>query len=99
MENQIPFKPSQTAHRIIDGEAVIINIPLQEALVLNQVGTRIWEMIDGKKTIREIASLIASEYQISSETALKDTIEFINTIKDILSFNNSPSLDSGVNKT
>jgi hypothetical protein len=83
---QTPFKSPKLAARIIEGEAVIINLPSQEALVLNPVGTRIWEMIDGKKTVREIASLIASEYQISQEIALQDTIEFINELKDILLF-------------
>jgi hypothetical protein len=76
MEEKIPMKSPSTAHQIFDGEAVIIVPSEQMVNVLNPVGSRIWDLADGKKSIRQIAEILADEFDVSYETALKDAIEF-----------------------
>jgi hypothetical protein len=76
MKNRIPIKSPSTAHQIFDGEAVIIVPSEQMVNVLNPVGSRIWDLADGKKSIRQIAEILADEFEVSYETALKDAIEF-----------------------
>ena len=44
IEEKIPTKSSQTASRIIDGEAVIVLLKKSKVHVLNEVGSRIWEL-------------------------------------------------------
>jgi hypothetical protein len=77
MEEKIPMKSPSTAHQIFDGEAVIIVPSEQMVNVLNPVGSRIWDLADGKKNIRQIAEMLADEFEVSYETALKDAIEFV----------------------
>jgi len=76
MENKIPIKSPSTAYQIFDGEAVIIVPSEQMVNVLNPVGSRIWDLADGRKSIGQIAEMLAQEFDVSYETALKDAIEF-----------------------
>jgi hypothetical protein len=76
MENKIPIKSPSTASQIIDDEAVIIVPSEQMVNVLNPVGSRIWDLADGRKSIAEIAEIIAHEFDVPYETAIKDAIEF-----------------------
>lgn len=76
MENKIPIKSPSTASQIIDDETVIIVPSEQMVNVLNPVGSRIWDLADGRKCIAEIAEILSHEFDISYETALKDAIEF-----------------------
>ncbi len=75
-EERIPIKSPDTAHQIIDGEAVIITPGQMMVHVLNSVGSRIWDLADGRRSIPEIAEILAQEFDVSYETALKDAIEF-----------------------
>jgi hypothetical protein len=76
MEEKIPIKSPSAAYQIIDGEAVIIVPSEQMVNVLNPAGSRIWDSADGKKTVGEIAEILAQEFEVPYETALKDIIEF-----------------------
>jgi hypothetical protein len=75
-EQEIPMKSPDTAHQIIDGEAVIITPGQMMVHVLNTVGSRIWDLADGKRNIEDIAKILAEEFDVSYETALQDTAEF-----------------------
>ncbi len=48
MQHKYPAYSAQVATRIIDGAAVVILADAGEVNVINPVGTRVWELIDGK---------------------------------------------------
>jgi len=74
---KFPRKAKTTASRIIDGEAVIV-IPEQgQVRVLNESGSRIWQLLDGKHSIADIANKICSEFNLSQDQACEDTVNFI----------------------
>lgn len=75
--NKYPVPDAQVAARIIDDQAVVVLADSGEVNVFNSVGTRIWELIDGNRTIQEIADAIHSEYKVTAEQALTDVQEFI----------------------
>lgn len=50
---------------------------------MNEVGSRIWELIDGEKNLSEIIDIILNEFEVSPEVAEKDIIEFINQLEQI----------------
>ncbi len=77
MKTRIPARSGKTASRVIDGEAVIVLLDKQETIVLSDVGSRIWEIMDGKKDIGEISGAIISEFDATHEEALKDITEFV----------------------
>lgn len=80
IENKIPSKSSQTASRIIDGEAVIVLLKKSRVHVLNEVGSRIWELSNGKRSIKKIANTIFKEFKVTKKKALKDTTEFVKNL-------------------
>jgi hypothetical protein len=55
---------------------------LNSIYTLNEVGTKIWELIDGKNNVSEIAEAICKTYEVKPEVAEKDTLEFLNTLKE-----------------
>lgn len=73
----IPNKSPQTASRIIDNEAVIIVPEYSEVKVLNEVGSRIWELLDGNKDIQTIAYIISDEFEAPLDKIIEDVKDFI----------------------
>lgn len=72
-----PKPHSQTAGRVIDGEAVLILSEVSEINVLNEVGARIFELSDGAHTIRDIVQSITDEYEVTPQQAEQDVLEFV----------------------
>lgn len=61
-------------HRVLEGEAVLVDLSTGTYFGLNEVGTSIWERIgaEGGATLDEVAAAIEVEYEVSRETAAKD---------------------------
>jgi len=78
----IPKRNHDAAFRVIDGEAVVVLPSRSEVKILSEVGSRIWELMDGKTTISQICETICMEYDVSPETALDDVLNFIKEIGD-----------------
>ena len=86
MLDKIPQKNTELAWRIIDNETVII--PLDEQTsdsekinFLNETGTRIWELIDGKNSIKDIVVRIVKEYEIDEKEAEKEVVSFVKKLE------------------
>jgi hypothetical protein len=78
----IPILNPAVVGRIVSGEAVIV-LPLKgQVKVLNEVGARIWSLIDGKRTVSDIVSVIYKEFAVSEEEAMKDTRVFLKQLSD-----------------
>jgi hypothetical protein len=75
--DKYPDKHPRTASRVIDGEAIVVVCDENLVKILNSVGSRIWELADGNKTVSEIVKVICSEYEVDVEQAEKDTVEFV----------------------
>lgn len=65
------------AWRVIDGEALVVSPKDSLIYPLNDVGTRIWELLDGKRTVSDIASLICGEFEADAKAIRDDVAEFI----------------------
>jgi hypothetical protein len=76
-----PRKHPDLASRVYDGEAFIVLPQSHQYKILNEVGTRVWELIDGARTLDDMARLIADEFEISVEEALRDVGDFINDLR------------------
>ena len=72
--------------RMVDGEAVLVDPKKGMVRVLNPAGARIWEMIDGRRTVAELAAGIAAEYGIETSRVQADTIAFCEDLvrRDVL---------------
>ena len=78
--DKYPDKSSHTASRLVDKEAVIIIPEDNRVKVLNEVGSRIWGLLDGRRNIRQIATVISDEFEVDYDKALEDVVEFIDEL-------------------
>ena len=79
--DSIPVMYPTVVGRIVDQEAVLVLPEQGQVKVLNPVGARIWTMIDGIRTIREIAALISQEYEVAPLQAEDDAMQFIRDLE------------------
>ncbi len=69
------------SRRIVD-ELILVpirnNVADAETLyTLNEVGARVYELIDGKRPVRDIVNVIVSEFDVTGDEARADVLEFI----------------------
>lgn len=72
----------QVAGRMIGNEAVLVLADTGQVMVLNEVGGRIWELVDGSRTVADIARILVDEYEVSEEQALQDVTEFVQQLME-----------------
>jgi hypothetical protein len=65
----------RTACRIIDGKAVVITIDENQVHVLNAVGTRVWQLADGR-SLDAIIDQVVAEFEVERERAARDVCRF-----------------------
>jgi hypothetical protein len=75
-------KNPNAAYRIFDGQATIVLPDHSEVSVLNELGSRVWERIDGSRTVGQIVESVLQEYEVGPETARQDVLEFIDALHD-----------------
>jgi len=61
------------AWREIEEDTVIISPTESVMHELNDTGSFIWNNIDGRRSVQEIAALLAEGYEVTPEVALADT--------------------------
>lgn len=86
---QKKFKKSEDiVFRKIADEMILVPIrnkvgDLQSIYTLNEVGARIWELIDGKRVVSEIKEIILKEFQATPEQIEEDLEEFLQKLKKL----------------
>ena len=68
-------------HRIIDGEAVILNLDNGDYYSLNEVGTKIWEAINKQKILSEILNFLKEECQLPERQLKNDLMELLKNLE------------------
>ncbi len=77
------------AWRAIDGVVVIVPIkqPGPEISKLyrlkDPVSTRIWELVDGERTVQEILQVVCQEFDTEEKGAKKDLVKFLKHLKSV----------------
>ena len=59
----------------LDGEAVLLDLASETYFGLNEVGTRVWELLESSMSLGEIATLLQSEYEVESARAQSDVLD------------------------
>ena len=73
----------------LDGEKVMMNLDKGEYFLMNEVGSRIWEIISEPINVKEIISTLRNEYEVDEETCKDTVIEFLGRLDnaDLISIN------------
>jgi len=88
IKSSILRKNLNVVFRQIGDESLLIPIAnevgdLSNIYNLNEVGTKIWELIDGERNVTEICRLITDEYDAPTDVVMNDMLEFINDLDGI----------------
>ncbi|HEX7973070.1 MAG TPA: PqqD family protein [Anaerolineales bacterium] len=73
----VPTQNPTVVGRVVDGEAVLVLPEQGKVKVLNEVGARIWSLVDGKRSLREIAAILCAEYQVEPAEVEANLVEFV----------------------
>lgn len=70
------------AWRLVEGEAVLVNVGRDEVMHLNPVASFIWSRMDGEVELEELARGVAAEFEVDYDTALSDALDFAQQLMD-----------------
>ena len=81
-ETTVLTKQTELVEREIEGELLLIPIMAgvgdadANLYSFNNQGADIWKLIDGTRTVGEIADALCAEYEVTREQALQETLTF-----------------------
>jgi hypothetical protein len=79
------IKDDDLMTRNIAGETLIVPVrnrigDLNSIYTLNEVGARVWQMIDGHARVNQIAEAISAEYDVTMDEAAGDIVELLESM-------------------
>jgi hypothetical protein len=79
--------PDIVYRRIVD-EVVLLPIrhnfgDLESIFTLNEVGARIWDLMDGRRTLVEVTDIVVSEFDVTADVAREDVEEFVRDLEEV----------------
>ena len=75
-------KKGEYVARVIAGETIVVPIrgqvvDLEAIYNLNEVGSMIWEMVDGQTPVSRIVEAVCCEFEVTPQQAEEDTLDFL----------------------
>jgi hypothetical protein len=67
--------------QVLEDESVLLDLTSENYLGLDEVGTRIWQLIDDGETMRSVVATMLDEYDTNEETLVGDLDEFLNDLQ------------------
>ena len=91
-ENSIIVASEAPVSAELAGEAVILNPDSGMYYGLNEVGARIWELIQEPKTVSQIRDAIVAEYEVEPERCESDILGLLQDLaaKELVEVKDSP---------
>ena len=72
--------PEYVQCQVIDGEAIVLNIQTGQFFGLDDVGTRIWELLEDNMPFNRIIATLLDEYEVSEDYLLTETKRFFDEL-------------------
>jgi len=69
--------PKHVLVRVFQNESVLLNLDSEYYHGLDDVGTRMWQVVTQSKTLQDAYDLLLSEFEVDAATLEKDLIDFI----------------------
>ena len=64
-----------------DDQTMLLDLDGGTYFALNEVGARVWELSDGSRTVAEIATLLADEYDAPVAVIQADVLELLGELE------------------
>ena len=81
-KEQLTIRREDVAAKIIDDEAILINLTTGLYYSMGTVGGRVWSLIEQGNAAENIAATIASEFDVAADTAVADVDELVRQLLD-----------------
>jgi PqqD family protein of HPr-rel-A system len=78
----VPRQNPETAARVIDDSMFVLHAETSELHALNDVGARIWELVDGEHDVAAITAAIEAEYEVDPAEAAADVVAFLDQLTE-----------------
>ena len=81
-DGMIHLKEGAVAFRVVDGEAVVLDIEHSEYLGMNDSATVLLEALSNGATARDLAALLFDRFEVTEQTAARDVELFLESCLD-----------------
>ena len=79
--NTVLSKSPDAASRTYDGQATIVLPSRAEVKVLNELGSRVWDAIDGRRTLAQILATLLEDYDVHRDQVERDVLDFVGELR------------------
>jgi hypothetical protein len=76
-----PVQHPDVVSRVIDGQTYILDPAAGELHALNPLGARIYELLDGQRTIEAILAQLLDEYDVTKDVLDRDALSFLHELE------------------
>ena len=83
----VPLKPDSVLRRqpgaddqTLNGEVVVLDASGRMVRALNGTAARVWQLLDGRRSVADICALIADEFDEAPATIRADVLTFLNQL-------------------
>lgn len=83
MLNDVLERARDVRYRLLDDEGVVIRQEAAEALVVNELGARWIDLVDGQRTVAEILTTLQAEYEVDPSQIEADSLEYLARLLDL----------------
>jgi hypothetical protein len=66
---------------VVDGEAVILELDRGEYYGLNDVGTRVWQLLEKEASVDGVVDKLLEEFEVDRETLAADVLELLQDLE------------------
>lgn len=72
---------SEVLSKVLDGEAVLLDLKSGTYFGLNPVGTRVWELLQSGSAMGDVRAKLLDEFEVTAETLEADLVELLEQLK------------------
>ena len=72
---------AESAFRRYGEQGWVVHLKNPANTLLNDAGARIFELLDGRHSVQEIATTISEEFEVGLEQARQDVLEFLGELQ------------------
>src|SRR5271168_1961132 len=88
LKQQTFIRSQSVVARVVAGETLIVPVrarvgDLASIYSFNGTGSLIWKLLESPKTVAELASAVAREYEVEPAQAERDVVVFLNEMKGV----------------
>lgn len=84
LESHTRVRPNtgDVAAKVIDGEAIIMNLANGLYYSMDEVGSAIWEMVEQARSVDEMAGALSARYDVERTTVDEDVARLVGQLLD-----------------